>query len=145
MSIKSAKQKGSGFERDAVELLTNKIVGSRWRKMPTSGAMGTTLGEPLLTGDITGSVDGIRKKFKIECKVGYGGSKQLTLKKEWIDKIILEAKEILAIPLVIGKFSGARSGTQVFVVLDIDTFAYLINELSEARLSNETDGLGSSS
>lgn len=133
MVIKSAKQKGSGFERDAVEILTKKIPGSKWRKLPTSGAMGTTLNEPLLTGDISGSVDGIRRKFKVECKVGYGGAKQLTLKKEWLDKIASEAKEILAIPMVMGKFSGARSGTQVFVVLDVDTFAFLINELADSN------------
>ena len=141
MTFKS-KVKGGAFEHDAVELLNSKINGARFKRIPSSGALGTTFGEPLLTGDLKGEVEGIKRKFKVEAKCGYNSStnkevKQFTLKKEWLDKIIMEAKDALSTPLLIGKFSGARKGVQVFVVLDIDTLAYFINEIS--RLNKELE------
>jgi len=136
------KVKGTKFENDAVDILNSLINNSVFKRIPGSGALGTTLGEPLLTGDITGKVEGIDNRFKGECKVGYNSStdkevKQFTLKKEWLDKVIEEAKQALAIPFLIGKFSGARSGVKVFVVLDVETFSKLINEIT--RLQRELD------
>jgi Holliday junction resolvase len=134
----NVKRKGSDFEREATKLLEEKLDGGKFRRIPSSGAIGTNMSEPLLTGDISGIVDGFPKTFKFEAKVGYGGSKQFTLKKEWIDKIIQEAGNTFSYPAVIGKFSGARSGVTTFVVLDIDNFAYLVNQITELqRLLNE--------
>jgi Holliday junction resolvase len=137
-----SKQKGNTFEKDVVDLLNSKIIGANFRRIPGSGAIGTTMDEPLLTGDVSGKVDGISERFKVECKVGYNTStnkevKQFTLKKEWVDKIMTEARDALSIPLLIGKFSGARKGVKEFVVIDIDTFSGIINEL--ARLQKELD------
>jgi len=137
-----SKQKGNTFEHDVVELLNKKVIGGNFRRIPGSGAMGTTMGEPLLTGDVSGKVEGIPTRFKIECKVGYNTStdrevKQFTLKKEWLDKVGEEAKDALSVPLLFGKFSGARKGVQVFVVMDIDVFSNMINEIS--RLQKELD------
>lgn len=125
------KRKGTDFENLAVDLLNRLIHGSRWKRIPGSGAIGTILNESFLTGDITGTVNSIPKKFKVEAKVGYGGATQLSLKKEWLDKVIEQSKGDYSIPMLIGKFSGAREGTKVFVVLDVDTFAYLINLITE--------------
>jgi Holliday junction resolvase len=138
--IKSPKQKGSTFERDAAEALTKKVDGSNWKRIPTSGAIGTAMNEPLLTGDISGNIASTGKRFKVEAKVGYGGAKQFALKKEWLDKVIEEASVVHMTPFLIGKFSGARSGVQIFVVLDIDTFAKLLNENS--RLHAELHNAG---
>lgn len=141
----NVKIKGSNFEREATKLLEEKLVGGKFRRIPSSGAMGTNMNEPLLTGDISGIVDGFPKTFKFEAKVGYNTSKnkevkQFTLKKEWMDKIIMEADNTFSYPAVIGKFSGARSGVSTFVVLDIDNFAYLVNQITELqRLLNERD------
>lgn len=141
-----SKQKGNTFEHDAVELLNKLVDGAHFKRIPGSGALGTSFDEPLLTGDLSGTVDGIKRKFKVECKVGYNTStnkevKQFTLKKEWMDKIISESKDALSTPLLIGKFSGARKGVKEFVVLDIDTFAYFLNEISRLNreLNNEDD------
>ncbi len=136
MSPNKAKIKGSTFERDAVDLLNRLIRRSNFRRIPGSGMIGTILGEPLLTSDIKGRVDSISKEFKIEAKVGYNSStdkeiKQFTLKKEWMDKISLEAYGSYGIPLLIGKFSGAREGTKVFVVLDVTVFADLLNRITD--------------
>ena len=123
------KIKGSKFERDATKILEALIEGSTWKRIPGSGAIGTTLGEPMLTGDIVGTVPTISTNFKVEAKVGYGGKKQFGLKKEWIDKIKEEAKQTYGFPFLIGKFSGATSGTKVFVVMDVEEFSALINQI----------------
>lgn len=137
-----AKQKGNNFEHDVVELLNANLKGGNFRRIPGSGAMGTAMDEPLLTGDVSGKIEGLPLRFKIECKVGYNTStnkevKQFTLKKEWLDKIGDEANAALSIPLLIGKFTGARKGVKEFVVTDFDVFCYLLNEL--ARLRKELD------
>ena len=134
------KQKGSDFERLAVELLNTLIKDSSWKRIPGSGAIGTTLGEPLLTSDIVGKVNSIPRKFKVEAKVGYGGAKQFTLKKLWLDKIKQEADGTFSIPMLIGKFSGAREGVKVFVTLDVETFASIINHIT--KLQEELDANG---
>lgn len=133
------KQKGSAFERLAVDTLNDLVEGSNWKRIPGSGAIGTSLDEPLLTADIVGKVEAIPRKFKVEAKVGYGGATQFALKKEWLDKVILEAKNSFSIPFLIGKFSGARAGVQVFAVMDIETFASVLNHIT--HLQNEIDKL----
>lgn len=124
------KIKGAAFERLAVEILNELIKDSEWKKVPGSGALGTSLFEPLLTADIVGKVNSIPKKFKVECKVGYGGATQFALKKEWLDKVKMEAKATHSFPFLMGKFSGAREGTKVFVVMDVEEFASILNHIT---------------
>ena len=140
------KRKGSDFERLAVEILNELIEDSDWKRVPGSGALGTILGEPILTSDILGKVKSIPKSFKVEAKVGYNSSKdkevkQFTLKKEWLDKIRMEALQTFSLPFLIGKFSGAREGTKVFVVMDVQEFASIVNHIT--KLKNEVDRLSS--
>jgi hypothetical protein len=130
------KIRGSAWERDAVNLLTNAIKRSSWKRIPGSGAIGTTLSEALLTGDITGSIEGYSKKFKAECKVGYNPSKDkqvksFRLEKEWLDKIKEEAAAAYATPILLGKFENVRDGVKQFVVLDIHVFAELMNYITD--------------
>lgn len=125
------KIKGTTFERDAVEILNRLIKKSVWKRIPGSGAMGTFLSEPLLMSDITGKVESIPNKFSAEAKVGYGGKTQFALKKEWLDKIGEEAQSSFSIPMLIGKFSGAKSGTKVFVVMDVNVFSDIINRITD--------------
>lgn len=120
------KRKGSDWERQLVDLLNENLDG-KFKRVPGSGAMGTLLNEGRLTGDVVGKVNGLSKELRIECKTGYGGSKQLTIQKEWLDKIGEEAGNTFAFPLLVAKFSGARSGVKDFVVMDIDVFIELLN------------------
>jgi Holliday junction resolvase len=140
-----SKQKGSAFERDLVKELNIKLkyLEREFKRIPGSGAIGTVLNEPLLTADVSGKIKGFPKKIKIECKVGYGGATQLTLKRDWLNKIKEEAKTDWSFPILIGKFSGARSsdGVQKFAVMDLEDLIYLFNFLSalhaELELSYE--------
>lgn len=127
------KVKGTTFERQAVEILNALIRNSEWKRIPGSGALGTALGEPLLTSDIVGKVKGIAKRFKVEAKVGYGGKTQFALKKEWLDKVAMEAQGTFSTPFLIGKFSGARGGVQVFTVMDVEVFAAMINHITKLQ------------
>jgi hypothetical protein len=123
------KRKGHQWERDATKRLIKLIPGSNWKRIPGSGALGTILNEPILTGDIVGSIPGITRKFKIDAKVGYGGSKQMAVKREWLEKISKEAEATHSIPMIVGKFSGSKRAIREFVVLDIETFAELMNTI----------------
>lgn len=138
MGYNKQKVKGTAFENLLTDLLSKHIDKSEWKRVPGSGAMGTVMGEPILTGDVRGKVESIPQNFKIECKVGYNSSKnkavkQFTLKKEWLDKIGEEAKADYSIPVLFGKFLGAMSGTKVFAVMDIEIFIWLINYITELK------------
>jgi Holliday junction resolvase len=141
--LKSPKDKGAGFERDLAKLLNEKVERGAFEKIPGSGAIGTLLHEGLLTADLKGKVYGLPKPLKIECKVGYGGETQLTLKREWLNKVMMEAEQTYALPMLFGKFSGARKadGVQVFCVMDVDTVIYLFNLISKLQeTAEEEDG-----
>lgn len=131
--VNKQKIKGTDWERQVVEILNDKVDESIWKRIPASGAMGTTMGEPLLTGDVKGEVHSFYKKFRGECKTGYGGATQFTIKKEWLDKIGEEAECSKAVPLLLGKFSGAKSGAKHFVVLDLNVFIELLNEYTSLK------------
>lgn len=132
------KIKGSAFERELAEILTKFVKGSLWRRVAGSGALGTIMREPLLSSDVRGKVNSMKKGFRVECKVGYNtakdsGVKQFTLKKEWLDKVKEEADSSYSIPVLFGKFLGAREGTKIFAVMDIAVFAEIINTITELR------------
>ena len=82
-----SKVKGNIFEREAVVMLTELITGSKWKRIPTSGAIGSRMEIPLLFSDLIGEVKNFPKKLRGEAKAGYGGAKRFTIKKEWLDKI----------------------------------------------------------
>jgi Holliday junction resolvase len=131
-----SKIKGSQFERDLAEILNRLIKKSSWRRIAGSGAIGTIMNEPLLSSDVRGKVESFAQPFNVECKVGYNNStgkevKQFTLKKEWLDKVALEASRTYGIPILAGKFLGAREGTKVFITMDVEVFASLINRITE--------------
>jgi len=130
------KIKGSTFERLAAEILNRLVKNSFWRRVAGSGALGTIMHEPTLSSDVKGKIASFSKEFKVECKVGYDPStnrevKSFNLQKLWLDKIRKEADGSYGIPLLIGKFSGAREGVKVFVVMDIEVFAELMNHTTE--------------
>lgn len=132
---KYQKRKGSQWERDATKILMNLLPESVWKRVPGSGAIGTIMGEPLLAGDISGHIPSIGRTFRAEAKVGYGGAKQLAVKREWLEKIREEAKGTQSIPMLICKFSGAHGTSKQFVAFDFQAFAELIEQVDKLHRS----------
>lgn len=135
------KIKGSQFERDLADTLNKLIKRSVWKRVAGSGALGTIMFEPALSSDVKGTVESIPREFKVECKVGYNSSKdksvkQFTLKKEWLDKVAKEAASVFGIPILAGKFLGAREGVKTFIVMDVEVFASLVNTITELKQDN---------
>lgn len=142
--VNKAKIKGSNFEREVTKILMDLIPGSEWKRIPGSGAIGTIIGESLLTGDIVGKIENYPVRFKGECKAGYNSStnkevKQFTIKKEWLDKIFEQAQAIYSLPVLFCKFDNARSGTKVMAVMDVDVFAELINRYTILQESLDSE------
>ncbi len=131
--VNKNKRKGGRWEHDLVEILEDEIKGAKVKRVPGSGAIGTTLGEPNLTGDVVARFPGLNRDFKIEAKTGYGGATQITVQREWLNKIVMEAKGNFAYPLLACKFSDARKsgGVQYFVSMDIDTFIDIMNYIGD--------------
>lgn len=130
------KRKGSDWEREAAKILEEALDG-KWKRIAGSGALGALLDEPELQGDIVGKIHSFPKKFRFDAKVGYGGAKQFTIKKEWLEKIREEAEATYSIPALVCKFSGARGETRHFLVLDLEAFVEVID--NSDRLQGELD------
>ena len=129
MPIKHKKAKGANWEREAVKLLEELVDSSSWKRIAGSGAIGTTLGEPFLRGDIVGDIPHLGRTLRGEAKVGYGGATQISFKREWLEKIREEAEGTYSIPFVVCKFSGARGEVKHFVALDFEAFADILNQV----------------
>ncbi len=132
--VNKNKIKGSSWERDFVKLLEENLNG-KFKRIPGSGAIGTFLHEPLLTSDIIARFDGLDREIRFDAKVGYGGATQMTIKKEWLDKIRMEAENTYSLPALACKFSGARKadGVQYFVAIDFQVFCDIINKIESLK------------
>lgn len=134
--VNAKKIKGTSWEKLLVELIEKNIpLTIKVKRVIGSGAIGTAMNEPLLQGDVVAEFYGFPKKFRIENKVGYGGETQLTVKREWLNKIRMEAENNYALPLVACKFSGAKKagGVQYFFILDFETFCDIINYVNNLK------------
>ncbi len=134
--VNKNKIKGTRWERDAVKIL-NKNFPDVWKRIPGSGAIGTILDMPILKGDLSGKYPFLPKRFVAEAKVGYGGT-QMTVSKEWFDKIKLEAEQNFSLPLVLLKFEKATAGVKHIVAMDIDTWDELLAYIDELKKDLDT-------
>jgi Holliday junction resolvase len=124
--VNKEKKKGTDWERTIAKKLNEFFNTDVWKRIPGSGALGTILGLDSLIGDVSGKFNFCNMKFIIEAKTGYGGSKQLTLKKEWLDKVKDEASRVYGMGAVVGKFLGAKTGAKNFIVMDLEDFMLLM-------------------
>lgn len=127
MMVNRQKNKGTKWERDLAKELNTLLDTDSWKRVPGSGALGTILKESRLMGDVTGNVEWLGN-IVLEAKVGYGGSKQLAIKKAWFDKVAEEAEISHSIPAVACKFSNARTGVRHFIAFDIEVFAEIMKQ-----------------
>ena len=126
--VNKQKRKGTDWERQLVKILNKKIEGAEFKRVPGSGALGTIMNESRLSGDVKGRIEFISKEITGEAKTGYGGSKQLTIKREWLRKVREEAEASYSIPMLFCKFSDAKTGVKQFVVMDMEAFIEVMQE-----------------
>ena len=124
------KDKGKRWEKEATKKLNELVKNTTWKRIPGSGAMGTILKEPLLASDIQGYLPYFNNKILIEAKVGYGGAKYMTIRKEWFDKVAEEAETAMGIPMLVCKFDNVRAGVARFIAMDLRVFAEVLNEVN---------------
>lgn len=146
VSAKGKRQKGAQWERESARLLEELIPDSNWKRVAGSGAIGTVMGEPLLAGDVSGYIPSLNLRIRAEAKVGYGGEKQLGVKREWLNKIRQESAGTFSLPILLCKFSGARLGAKHMVVMDFEAFGELFEKIqkladSEQALLKEVERL----
>lgn len=124
--VNKQKRKGSDWERQIADIFNEYLDTDEFKRIPGSGAIGTILKISELLGDVKGKFNFINSPVFIEAKTGYGGSKQMAIKKEWLDKIKQEAETGFGIGFLAGKFLGAKKGVKHFIVLDMYDFLKLI-------------------
>lgn len=136
MMVKS-KDKGTRWERDAVDIL-NKEYEEAWKRVPGSGSFGTMLEIPDLAADLIGDYYFLPFKFRVDAKTGYGGATQLTVKREWLEKIRKEAEEQQnhEVPMLMCKFSNSRTDVRYFIVADFDAFHDILKSYEDLYQEN---------
>ncbi len=133
----NSKDKGARWERDAVAILNHEYEHT-WKKVPGSGALGTILSIDELKADLVGRYYFLPFTFRGEAKTGYGGAKQLAVKREWLEKVRGQAEGAFLpeVPILIAKFSGSRSEVRYFTILDFDAFHDVLEAAEELYNEN---------
>lgn len=128
-----SKEIGARWERELAEKLGEQAEYAK--KIPGSGALGTILKEAQLTADVVAKYKFFQKLFKIEAKYGYGGEKQMTVYREWMEKVRMQSRDNSYIPAVAIKFRGVMSGDResakwiCFSIEDWNDMMKFLNEL----------------
>lgn len=130
MSPNPNKRKGSKWERDLAKELSEHAELSK--RIPGSGALGTIIVDPRLTGDVVATYKFLRRPFKIECKYGYGGSTQMTVKRAWVEKVCEESEGNNSYPALAIKFRDVTTGhkSAKLICMTIEDWNLMVGELS---------------
>ena len=125
----SNKKKGYLFEKMLLDILKEAFPDGIFHRVVLSGAVGTFMGIESLKGDVKGSIhkDLPEFSFVFEAKAGYGGTKQITLKREWFAQA-REAAELDQIPCVALKFDKAKKNN-IVVCMTLEDFIELMRRV----------------
>ena len=116
---------GDRWERELAKELDGK-------RQPSSGAFGTLTNRSSLTGDVVTRYPWWNKPLHIECKYGYGGSKSMSIKREWIEKVRKESQLNHRYPILAIKFRDVTSGdlaSAKVICIDLETWKDLMQEI----------------
>jgi hypothetical protein len=135
-----AFKKGKAFEKETAE-----VAGKYGKRIPSSGAFGTTMGERALAGDVKWVFPwsmGGGKEVHIECKHGYDRSKKeqksMTIYREWFDKHLTQAKALDFVPMFAFKFKFTQqNGMSKFVLIPFPVMEKLIKDMENMYLELE--------
>lgn len=126
----SPKKSGTYFEHVAEDFF-DAMPHVTAKRILGSGALGVISNEPRWLGDISIEWDFLSKPILAECKFGYGGKTQITLKREWVDKIVEQASLAGKYPALLFKFKGARGDNAKMIALTWGTWKEIMIEFSE--------------
>jgi hypothetical protein len=126
---KKSKNSGRNFEYMTEDFFNTDI--SKARRIIGSGAFGVISREPRLLGDVHIKFDILNKPILAEAKWGYGGPTQITLKREWVEKIIQQSEVAGKYPALIFKFKGARGKSAKMIAFDWETFIEIMRTLTK--------------
>jgi hypothetical protein len=126
----SNKRSGTYFE-DTVADHFDSLEGVTAKRVMGSGAFGTISNEPRLMGDVYMRWDYLDRPILAECKFGYGGKTQLTVKKEWIDKIVEEARQADRHAALVFKFKGARGPNSKVIAFTWETWEAIMDSFRD--------------
>lgn len=125
-----AVQKGKQFERECAA-----IAGERGKRISRSGAIGTMEGIPQMAGDFRWNLPWLSKPIVGEAKHGYGGSKSISVKREWFTKIVEQSKSLGFFPVLALKFKfSVSNGTSSCVCIPKDTMEVILKEMEDMYL-----------
>lgn len=130
---KPDKRKGSEFEysnhRKNVTMLKNTVSSSM---TANSGATAMEKGDEQIRGIIN-----IMEEYKTQEAERARGTKQFTIKREWLDKLHYEAKaeqmEFWVLKFAFSEDEAAHQGGLVFVVLEDEQFRSMILTMTNDR------------
>ncbi len=145
-------RRGKAFERE-----TAALAGKRGKRVPLSGALGTTAGISSLAGDVVWDLPWFNhgKGVQIECKHGYdSGAKgtncalcgrklekpienaaSMTIYRKWFEKHMEQGDELGFYPIFAMKFKLARDSK--FVIIPFSTMAKMLKEMEDVWLELE--------
>ena len=118
---------GLNWERELVNIF--REFDERSLRTPNSGAYGTVANIASLQGDVRFSLDGFH--FLIEAKAGYGGSKSMSVKREWMDKTIKEAtnQRPKRFPILALKFKNSKTPSGRLIAFTLKDFVDLLRKI----------------
>jgi len=127
---------GLSWERELVNIF--REFDARSLRTPNSGAYGTMANIASLQGDVRFSLDGFN--FLVEAKAGYGGSKSMSVKREWMDKTIKEAtnQRPKRFPILALKFKGSKTPSGRLVAFTLDDFVDFLRKIQSLVNDLET-------
>lgn len=129
-----SKSAGDRWERTVCEKLNGK-------RQPSSGAFGSIHNNSSLVGDVVINLPWLSKPILVECKYGYGGSTQLSLKRDWFTKVRKQAEAARRFPAVAIKFRDVTSGdigSSEVICFNFDTWKKIIDEINAVFMQNLT-------
>jgi len=129
--MRNIREAGLRWERELAKALGGK-------RQPSSGAFGTQIHDASLTGDVVVKYPWW-KTLLLEAKFGYGGSKSMSIKREWFEKVRQEAKLSNRYPVVALKFRGVTGGdieSAKVLCINIDTWLEMMREIEYLYLEN---------
>ncbi len=126
----SPKRSGTYFEHSAEDYFNTDV--SKAKRVIGSGSFGVVCRDPNLLGDVNITFGVLKNKILAEAKFGYAkGESQMTIKKEWLDKIDQEARLVNKHPALICKFKGARGKNTRLIIFSWETFMKMMRELTD--------------